>query len=74
MMQQYVREGESWPMAIRPKNLMIAVAGGVHSGHGYWMRMGCCPTQPVSMEIQLPKNWDALIERAAEDLGPAPSA
>jgi hypothetical protein len=72
MMRQYVRDGESWPIAIRPENLMIAVAGGKHSGHGYWMRMGCCPTQPVSMEIELPNAWDALIANAEEDLGALP--
>jgi hypothetical protein len=74
MMKQYVSEGESWPMAIRPENLMIAVAGGKHSGHGYWMRMGCCPTQPITVAIELPANWDALIRKAAKDLGPLPGA
>jgi hypothetical protein len=72
MMKEHVKDGESWPMAVRASNLMIAVAGGAHSGHGYWMRMGCCPTQPVSMEIDLPKAWGALIAKAEEDLGPLP--
>ncbi len=74
MVKQTVpEEGKPWPIAIRPENLMIAVAGGKHSGHGYWMRMGCCPTQPISTEIELPSNWDALIAKAEEDLGPIPN-
>jgi hypothetical protein len=73
MMKEHVRDGQPWPMAVRAQNLMIAVAGGAHSGHGYWMRMGCCPTQPISVEIELPKNWDALIAKAEADLGPLPA-
>ena len=71
-MKQYVPEGEPWPISIKPEQLMIVVAGGKQSGHGYWMRMGCCPTQPISMEIELPSNWDSLLEKAEEDLGPLP--
>ena len=69
----YVPEGEPWPVAVKPENLVIVVAGGKQSGHAYWMRIGCCPTQPISTEIGLPKNWDALIKRAEDDLGPIPS-
>jgi len=72
-MMQYVPPGEPWPIAIKPDNLMLVVAGGKQSGHGYWMRMGCCPTQPISVEIELPKNWESLIKRAEEDLGPIPA-
>jgi hypothetical protein len=72
-LKQYVPEGEPWPISVKPDNLMIVVAGGKQSGHGYWMRMGCCPTQPISMEIDLPANWYSLIRRAEEDLGPLPT-
>ena len=72
-LSQYVPDGDSWPIAVRPENLMIAVAGGKQSGHGYWMRMGCCPTQPISVEVELPKNWDTLIKKAEEDLGSIPT-
>jgi hypothetical protein len=66
----HVPEGEAWPIAIKPENLMIVVAGGKQSGHAYWMRIGCCPTQPISAEIELPKSWEALIKTTEEDLGP----
>jgi hypothetical protein len=72
-LKQYVPEGEPWPIAVKPENLMIVVAGGKQSGHGYWMRMGCCPTEPISMAIDLPANWDSLIRKAEEDLGPLPT-
>ncbi|MCL2669832.1 MAG: hypothetical protein FWE89_04020, partial [Syntrophaceae bacterium] len=71
--KQYVPEGEPWPIAIKPDNLMIVVAGGKECEHAYWMRIGCCPTQPISMEIELPKKWEALITKAEEDLGPLPA-
>lgn len=71
-MKQHVPPGDPWPIAIKPDNLMIVIAGGKQSGHGYYMRMGCCPTQPLSREIALPKNWEALIEKAETDLGPPP--
>lgn len=66
----YVPEGQPWPIAVRPENIMIVIAGGKQSGHAYWMRIGCCPTQPISTEIETPKNWEALIKGAEEDLGP----
>jgi hypothetical protein len=72
-MKEYVPEGEPWPISIKPENQIIVVAGGKQSMHGYWMRIGCCPPQPVSAEIALPKNWEALLERAEEDLGPLPT-
>jgi hypothetical protein len=72
LVKQYVPEGEPWPIAVKPDNIMIVVAGGKECEHAYWMRIGCCPTQPISMEIKLPKNWDALIASAEEDLGPLP--
>jgi hypothetical protein len=72
-MKQYVPPGEPWPISIKPDNLMIVVAGGKQSGHAYWMRLGCCTTQPISVEIELPNNWDVLIKKAEEDLGPLPT-
>jgi hypothetical protein len=72
-MKQYVPPGEPWPITMKPDNLMIVVAGGKQSGHGYWMRMGAAPIQPVSVEIELPKNWESLIKRAEKDYGPLPT-
>lgn len=72
-LQQVFPEGEPWPLTYTPEQLMVVVAGGEQSGHGYHMRLGCCCLEPVTMEIELPKNWDELIARAEEELGPVPT-
>ena len=73
-LQKFFPAGEPWPACFRPEQLMISVAGGKQSGHGYWLRMGCCTLEPISVEIELPQNWDELIAQADKDLGPIPSA
>ncbi len=62
------------PITREPKNIMIAVAGGLQSGHAYYMHVGCCPNGPSSATINLPAkaNWDALLVEAEGDLGPVP--
>lgn len=61
------------PISRNPENIIIVVAGGEQSGHGYWMQVGCCTEGPTSMKIILPANWESLITQAGEDLGPAKS-
>ncbi|MBI2908063.1 MAG: hypothetical protein HYX92_10465 [Chloroflexi bacterium] len=62
------------PITRNPENIMVIVAGGDQSGHGYWMQAGYSGEfVPISTEIKLPRNWDALLERAERDLGPLPS-
>jgi hypothetical protein len=68
----YAKHGEAWPLAANPRNLMIVVAGGEQSGHGYWMRYGPGPIMPTSAEIKLPRNWGELLKKAEEDFGPPP--
>jgi len=36
-----------------------------------WLQVGCCPEQITSAGIKLPANWDELLKKAEEDLGPA---
>lgn len=68
-------EGEDLPITPRPEQIMIVVAGGEQSGHGYWMQGGFAGSQNVSKEIHLPAQgtWDALIAQAEADLGPMPA-
>ena len=66
-------KGKAWPLAAGPENIMIVVAGGEQSGHGYWMRYGPGPIAPTSEEIRLPANWGELLKKAEEDLGPSPA-
>lgn len=60
------------PITRRPENIIIVVAGGAQSGHGYWMQVGCCTEGPTSSEIKLPRNWDALIKDAETELWQRP--
>jgi hypothetical protein len=68
-----VPEGELVPITAKPENILIAVAGGAQGMHGYWMQAGCCEAVPVSREIALPANWEALLKQAEADLGPLPA-
>ena len=64
-------EGEPTPIVRTPKGIMIAIAGGEQSGHGFWMQPGNA-YRAASHEIQLPKCWDQLLKEAEKDLGPLP--
>jgi len=59
------------PISMSPKGIKIVVAGGLQSGHMMWLQVGCCPEQVTSAEIKLPANWEELLRKAEEDLGPA---
>ena len=47
---------------------MIAVAGGRHPTHAYWLQSAMSPNV-VNKPINLPANWDELISEAEEVLG-----
>ncbi len=67
----YLSANQPWPITARPENIMIAVAGGQQSGHGYWMQVGNS-FKPSCKEIRLPtRNWDGLLRKAESDLGPS---
>jgi len=59
---------EPWPITRKPENMMIVVAGGEQSGHGYWMQIGTS-FKPACKEIRLPQNWDDLIKKRNRNLG-----
>ncbi len=58
-----------WPMpvCVSPENIIIVVAGGAHSGHGYYFTS--YGPAVVSKEINLPRNFEKLLKKAEEDLG-----
>ncbi|MBI2906884.1 MAG: hypothetical protein HYX92_04430 [Chloroflexi bacterium] len=70
--KQIPPEAVQYPMPItaRPENIIVVVAGGEQSGHNYWMQVGVAGRQPTSAAIRLPANWEELIEKAEEELGP----
>jgi hypothetical protein len=57
------------PICRRPEQILLVVAGGAHPTHGYWLP-GMAPAV-VSRPIALPRAWEALLDRAREDLGEA---
>lgn len=69
----YLSMDESWPITSKPENIMLVVAGGEQSLHGYWMQIGIS-IKPSCTEIKLPPNWDELLTKAEKDLGPLPRA
>ena len=72
----YVKDQVQFPMPVTPApaNIMIVVAGGEQSGHSYWLQVHGGTGGPASREIALPGGWQALLEKAGEDLGPLPAA
>jgi hypothetical protein len=62
---------DPWPITARAANFMIAVAGGRHPTHAYWMQASQGP-KPVSVEIRLPDRWRELLAEAEQELGPIP--
>ena len=69
-----IKKGEMVPITGKPENIMIIVAGGEQSQHGYWMQMGVSG-QPTTAEIKLPaqEKWQELMKQAEKDLGPVPA-
>ncbi|MFC1976876.1 hypothetical protein ACFLWS_01205 [Chloroflexota bacterium] len=63
---------DPWPITSKAENFMIVVAGGRHPTHAYWMQSALAQ-RVVSTEINLPANWDMLLKKAEEDLGPLPA-
>jgi hypothetical protein len=58
-----------WPMPIckSPENIILAVAGGAQSGHGYYL--GGYGPAAVSKEIDVPQRFGELMVAAEKDLG-----
>lgn len=62
-----LKKNAPWPIGSRPENIMLVVAGGEQSGHCYWMQGAWPALQPVSVEMDLPANWNKLLKEAEED-------
>ena len=62
-------DDDPWAICRDPSQIILAVAGGDHPTHNFWMQ-GNSPIV-ASAPIALPAGWDALIAAAEEDLGPS---
>jgi len=63
---------DPWPIASKPKNFVVIVAGGGHPTNAYWLP-GCCP-HVIGRRISMPESFDLLLEEAGGklDVGPKP--
>ncbi len=60
---------DPWTICRDPSQIILAVAGGAHPTHNFWMQ-GNAP-KVASGRIDLPAGWGSLIAEAEEDLGPS---
>jgi hypothetical protein len=60
-------ELDPWPIAAKPDNLILIVAGGGHPTNSYWLQ-GYSPSV-VGRPISLPPEFDRLLAEADRDLG-----
>jgi hypothetical protein len=60
---------DPWPIAQKPENLILTVAGGGHPTNSYWLQ-GYSPAV-IGRPIDLPAGFDALLAAAERDLGAA---
>ena len=58
---------DPWPIAARPENLILTVAGGGHPTNSYWLQ-GYSPAV-IGRKIALPPDYDQLLVEADRDLG-----
>ncbi len=58
---------DPWPIAAKPDNIVLLVAGGGHPTNSYWLP-GCCP-RVIGREVRVPESFDALLTEADRDLG-----
>lgn len=58
---------DPWPIAAKPENLILTVAGGGHPTNSYWLQ-GYSPAV-IGRAIALPPDYDALLAEAERDLG-----
>ena len=59
---------DPWAICRDPEQLILAVAGGEHPTHNFWMQGASAHI--AGRRIETPENWDNLILKADDDLGP----
>ena len=57
---------DPWPIAARPDNFVLVVAGGGHPTNAYWLP-GCCP-HVIGREIRVPESFGTLLAEAGAEL------
>ena len=63
---------DPWPIAAKPENIILVVAGGGHPTHAFWMQAYSLAV--IGREIRVGRNMNALLAAADRDLGCAADA
>lgn len=58
---------DPWPITARPDNIILAVAGGGHPTHAFWMQ--AIARKVIGRTIAAPRQLDDLLFEANRDLG-----
>ncbi|MES2999524.1 MAG: hypothetical protein V4787_02450 [Pseudomonadota bacterium] len=58
---------DPWPIASKPDNIILAVAGGGHPTHAFWLQ--AIARHVIGREITAPRALDDLLNEANKDLG-----
>jgi hypothetical protein len=58
---------DPWPIALKPENIVLVVAGGDHPTHFHWLQ-GHSP-RVIGRVIRVPESFDRLLADADRDLG-----
>jgi hypothetical protein len=58
---------EAWPITARPENIIMAVAGGGHPTHSFWLQ--AMAYDVIGREIRIPHHFNDLLSEADRDLG-----
>lgn len=58
---------DPWPIAMRPDNIILVVAGGDHPTHSQWLQAHSPAV--VGRQIRTPESFDRLLAESDRDLG-----
>jgi hypothetical protein len=58
---------DPWPIALKPENIVLVVAGGDHPTHFHWLQ-GHSP-RVIGRVMRVPESFDRLLADADRDLG-----
>ncbi|MBT5809133.1 MAG: hypothetical protein HOI19_02105 [Rhodospirillaceae bacterium] len=59
---------DPWAICRNPDQIILAVAGGEHPTHNFWMQAAAAKV--AGRKIGTPAKWDTLIATADDELGP----
>jgi len=58
---------DPWPIALKPENIVLVVAGGDHPTHYHWLQAHS--PRVIGRVVRVPESFDRLLADADRDLG-----